>query len=83
MQFPTFKPSQKRRLRVTGHGFALASLALILPAAHAQFRASIQGTVTDPQGYDTLVSLYNADLKQKPDPRLFQINTERMMTTPN
>jgi hypothetical protein len=35
--------------------------------------------VTDPQGYDTLVSLYNIDLKEKPDPSLFQINTERML----
>jgi outer membrane lipoprotein-sorting protein len=38
-----------------------------------------QWVVTDPQGYDTLVSLYNIDFKEKPDPSLFQINTERML----
>jgi outer membrane lipoprotein-sorting protein len=36
-----------------------------------------QWTVTDPQGYDTLVSLFNLDLKKRPDPDLFKINTER------
>jgi outer membrane lipoprotein-sorting protein len=39
-----------------------------------------QWLVTDPQGYDTLVSLYNLDLKEKPDPSLFTINTERLFT---
>ncbi|MBV8848408.1 MAG: outer-membrane lipoprotein carrier protein LolA [Methylobacteriaceae bacterium] len=33
-----------------------------------------QWLVTDPQGYDTLVSLYNMDFKEKPDPSLFTIN---------
>jgi outer membrane lipoprotein-sorting protein len=33
-----------------------------------------QWLVTDPQGYDTLVSLYNMDFKEKPDPSLFSIN---------
>jgi outer membrane lipoprotein-sorting protein len=33
-----------------------------------------QWLVTDPQGYDTLVSLYNVDFKEKPDPSLFNIN---------
>src|SRR5438270_6121563 len=33
-----------------------------------------QWLVTDPQGYDTLVSLYNIDFKEKPDPSLFAIN---------
>ncbi len=33
-----------------------------------------QWLVTDPQGYDTLVSLYNIDFKEKPDPSLFNIN---------
>ena len=31
--------------------------------------------VRDPQGYETLVTLYNIDLKQKPDPRLFRIGS--------
>ncbi len=32
-----------------------------------------QWQVRDPQGYETLVTLYNIDLKQKPDPSLFKI----------
>lgn len=36
-----------------------------------------QWTVTDPQGYETLVSLSNVDLSQKPDPTLFKISTEK------
>ena len=32
-----------------------------------------QWQVRDPQGYETLVTLYNVDLKQKPDPKLFKI----------
>jgi outer membrane lipoprotein-sorting protein len=32
-----------------------------------------QWQVRDPQGYETLVTLYNIDLKQKPDPALFKI----------
>lgn len=32
-----------------------------------------QWQVRDPQGYETLVTLYNLDLKQKPDPALFKI----------
>lgn len=37
-----------------------------------------QWTVTDPQGYDTTVALYNLDSSRKPDPGLFRINYERM-----
>lgn len=36
-----------------------------------------QWSVVDPQGYETLVSLFNIDLKSKPDPDLFKINMER------
>jgi outer membrane lipoprotein-sorting protein len=36
-----------------------------------------QWTVTDPQGYDTTVALYNTDTGKKPDPGLFTINYER------
>jgi outer membrane lipoprotein-sorting protein len=35
-----------------------------------------QWTVTDPQGYDTTVALYNLDSSKKPDPALFRINYE-------
>lgn len=31
--------------------------------------------VVDPQGYETLVELYNIDLTQKPDPKLFKIGS--------
>jgi outer membrane lipoprotein-sorting protein len=31
--------------------------------------------VRDPQGYETLVTLYNVDLSQKPDPKLFKISS--------
>ncbi|MGE0750750.1 MAG: outer membrane lipoprotein carrier protein LolA [Variibacter sp.] len=37
-----------------------------------------QWTVTDPQGYDTTVALYNVDVGKKLDPDLFKINYERM-----
>jgi outer membrane lipoprotein-sorting protein len=33
-----------------------------------------QWTVTDPQGYDTTVAVYNLDTSKKPDPSLFVIN---------
>ncbi len=33
-----------------------------------------QWTVTDPQGYDTTVAVYNLDATQKPDPSLFKID---------
>jgi outer membrane lipoprotein-sorting protein len=33
-----------------------------------------QWTVTDPQGYDTTVAVYNLDTNTKPDPGMFKIN---------
>jgi outer membrane lipoprotein-sorting protein len=42
-----------------------------------------QWQVTDPQGYETLVSLFNIDLSKKPDPNLFQITQERLLNTNN
>jgi outer membrane lipoprotein-sorting protein len=33
-----------------------------------------QWTVTDPQGYDTTVAVYNLDAGKKLDPALFQIS---------
>ena len=41
-----------------------------------------QWIVTDPQGVETVVSLYNVDLNRKPDPELFKIDLERMIETP-
>jgi outer membrane lipoprotein-sorting protein len=36
-----------------------------------------QWQITDPQGYETLISLFNLDQKQTPDPTLFQIDVAR------
>jgi outer membrane lipoprotein-sorting protein len=36
-----------------------------------------QWTVTDPQGFDTTVALYNLNTTKRPDPSLFKINYER------
>jgi outer membrane lipoprotein-sorting protein len=36
-----------------------------------------QWTVTDPQGLDTTVAVYNLDSTKKPDPNLFVINYQR------
>lgn len=33
-----------------------------------------QWTVTDPQGYDTTVAIYNLDASKKPDPAMFKID---------
>ncbi|MBI4275159.1 MAG: outer membrane lipoprotein carrier protein LolA [Rhizobiales bacterium] len=38
-----------------------------------------QWTVTDPQGFDTTVAIYNLDNTKKPDPGLFKINYERVL----
>lgn len=38
-----------------------------------------QWTVTDPQGYDTTVAVYNLDSTKRPDPSLFKINYERVL----
>jgi outer membrane lipoprotein-sorting protein len=38
-----------------------------------------QWTVTDPQGFDTTVAVYNLDATKKPDPGLFTINYERVL----
>jgi len=46
-------------------------LMMMFGAKDLQLR---QWTVTDPQGYDTTVAVYNLDTKKKPDPDLFVIN---------
>jgi outer membrane lipoprotein-sorting protein len=39
-----------------------------------------QWTVTDPQGYDTTVAIYNLDTVKKPDPGLFKIDFAKYPT---
>ena len=41
-----------------------------------------QWTVTDPQGYDTTVAVYNLDPNRKVDPGLFKIDFTRYPTSP-
>ena len=45
-------------------------LALMFGAKDLQLR---QWTVTDPQGFDTTVAVYNLDTTKKPDPDMFKI----------
>jgi outer membrane lipoprotein-sorting protein len=42
-----------------------------------------QWTVTDPQGYDTTVAIYNLNTTKKPDPSLFKIDFTQYPTTSN
>lgn len=42
-----------------------------------------QWTVTDPQGYDTTVAVYNLDTTKRPDPALFKINYDRLQSPAN
>ena len=42
-----------------------------------------QWEVTDPQGYETVISLFNVDLTKKPDPNIFQLTQERLPNTNN
>jgi outer membrane lipoprotein-sorting protein len=51
-------------------------LMLMFGAQDYQLR---QWTVTDPQGYDTTVAVYNLDKSKKLDPSMFKINYERML----
>jgi outer membrane lipoprotein-sorting protein len=48
-------------------------LMMMFGAKDLQLR---QWTVTDPQGFDTTVAVYNLDGNKKPDPRLFVINSD-------
>ena len=59
---------EERQLLVGTH-----RLVLMFGAKDVQLR---QWTVTDPQGYDTTVAVYNLDLSHKPDPNLFTIRYE-------
>jgi outer membrane lipoprotein-sorting protein len=49
-------------------------LMLMIGAKDNQLK---QWTITDPQGYDTTVALYNLNTQKKPDPDLFKIDFTR------
>jgi outer membrane lipoprotein-sorting protein len=54
-------------------------LMLMLGAKDGQLK---QWTVTDPQGYDTTVAVYNLDSTKKVDPGLFKIDFTNYPTSP-
>ena len=54
-------------------------LMLMVGAKDGQLK---QWTVTDPQGYDTTVAVYNLDASKKVDPGLFKIDFTNYQTPP-
>ena len=54
-------------------------LMLMIGAKDGQLK---QWTVTDPQGYDTTVAVYNLDSSKKVDPGLFKIDFNKYPTSP-
>ena len=54
-------------------------LMLMVGAKDGQLK---QWTVTDPQGYDTTVAVYNLDSTKKVDPSLFKIDFTKYPTSP-
>jgi outer membrane lipoprotein-sorting protein len=54
-------------------------LMLMIGAKDGQLK---QWTVTDPQGYDTTVAVYNLDSTKKIDPSLFKIDFTKYPTSP-
>jgi len=54
-------------------------LMLMVGAKDGQLK---QWTVTDPQGYDTTVAIYNLDSTKKVDPSLFKIDFTKYPTAP-
>jgi outer membrane lipoprotein-sorting protein len=55
----------------------LVGTARLMLMFDAKNLALKQWTVTDPQGFDTTVAVYNLDSTKKPDPNLFVINYQR------
>lgn len=57
------------------HGIVGTSrLMIMFSAKDMQLK---QWTVTDPQGYDTTVAVYNLDTSKRPDPKMFKIDYTR------
>jgi outer membrane lipoprotein-sorting protein len=51
-----------------------SKLMIMFSATDMQLK---QWTVTDPQGYDTTVAVYNLDTSKRPDPNMFKIDYTR------
>jgi len=51
-------------------------LMLMFDAKDLQLK---QWIITDPQGFDTTVAVYNLDTSRRPDPSLFRINYQRVL----
>lgn len=51
-------------------------LMLMFDAKDLQLK---QWIITDPQGYDTTVAVYNLNTSRRPDPSLFRINYQKML----
>ena len=72
-RFVTITIEEKRALIGTSR------LMLMVGAKDGQLK---QWTVTDPQGYDTTVAIYNLDSTKKVDPSLFKIDFTNYQTPP-
>ena len=55
-------------------GILLLIASAALSALGQAGTSTIRGTVTDPQGYDTTVAVYNLDSNKKLDSGLFKID---------
>ncbi len=68
LQSPVQSRSENARKRLPSAFFLCLAISLLLPAAHAQFRGSLRGTVTDPQGAlvpGATVTLTNTETNEK------------------
>ena len=64
---------------VMQHQVPMMGTYRLLVLFDAKTTALKQWIVTDPQGYDTQVTLNNVQVNKRPDPSLFVINFERML----
>jgi len=62
---------------------ALAGTSRLMIMFSAKDMQLKQWTVTDPQGYDTTVAVYNIDTTKRPDPSMFKIDYTRYPSLKN
>ena len=74
MMFSSASPLKKSRLLI-----GTSRLMLMVGAKDGQLK---QWTVTDPQGYDTTVAVYNLDTSRKVDPGMFKIDINDIIRFP-